>query len=115
MGVGRGGKATSCRWPNRGGSRAAKSLWWERPAVAQLELRRVRKSYQSVEAVRGVDLTIANGSFTIFVGPSGCGKSTLLRMIAGLETLTGGEIWLDGLRCDPLLPSARGMAMVFQS
>jgi multiple sugar transport system ATP-binding protein len=83
--------------------------------VARLELKGVRKNYQSVEAIRGIDLQIADGSFTIFVGPSGCGKSTLLRMIAGLEDTTAGEIWLDGLRCDHLIPSARGMAMVFQS
>src|SRR6202167_77803 len=58
---------------------------------------------------------VESGSFTVFVGPSGCGKSTLLRMIAGLEDLTHGEIWLGGSRCDHLLPSSRGMAMVFQS
>jgi ABC-type sugar transport system ATPase subunit len=83
--------------------------------VARLELRGLRKSFQSVEVIHGVDLTVESGSFTVFVGPSGCGKSTLLRMIAGLEDLTDGEILLDGLRCDHLLPSSRGMAMVFQS
>jgi multiple sugar transport system ATP-binding protein len=83
--------------------------------VARLELRGVRKSFQSIEVVHGVDLTVESGSFTVFVGPSGCGKSTLLRMVAGLEDLTHGEILLDGTRCDRLLPSGRGMAMVFQS
>jgi multiple sugar transport system ATP-binding protein len=83
--------------------------------VARLELRGVRKSFQSVEVIHGVDLTVESGAFTVFVGPSGCGKSTLLRMIAGLEDLSEGQILLDGSRCDHLLPSSRGMAMVFQS
>jgi multiple sugar transport system ATP-binding protein len=84
-------------------------------SVARLELKAVRKSFQSVEVIHGIDLTVERGSFTVFVGPSGCGKSTLLRMIAGLEDVTDGEILLDGRRCDHLLPSSRGMAMVFQS
>jgi ABC-type sugar transport system ATPase subunit len=83
--------------------------------VAKLELKGVRKRFQSVEVIHGVDLVVGSGSFTVFVGPSGCGKSTLLRMIAGLEDVTEGEILLDGLRCDHLIPAARGMAMVFQS
>jgi ABC-type sugar transport system ATPase subunit len=83
--------------------------------VARLELKGVRKSFQSVEVIHGIDLTVEGGSFTVFVGPSGCGKSTLLRMIAGLEDVTDGEILLDGRRCDHLLPASRGMAMVFQS
>ena len=83
--------------------------------MARLELRGVRKSFQSVEVIHGVDLTVESGAFAVFVGPSGCGKSTLLRMIAGLEDVTAGEIRLDGQRCEHLLPSSRGMAMVFQS
>jgi len=83
--------------------------------MAKLELKEVRKSFQSVEVIHGIDLVVADGSFTVFVGPSGCGKSTLLRMIAGLEELTAGEVHIGGARCDHLLPSARGMAMVFQS
>jgi multiple sugar transport system ATP-binding protein len=83
--------------------------------MAELQLRQVRKSFQTLEVIHGIDLTVDDGSFTVFVGPSGCGKSTLLRMISGLEETSGGEIWLDGERCDHLLPSARGMAMVFQS
>jgi multiple sugar transport system ATP-binding protein len=83
--------------------------------VARLELRGVRKSFQSVEVIHGVDLVVESGSFAVIVGPSGCGKSTLLRMIAGLEDLTAGQILLDDARCDHLLPSSRGMAMVFQS
>ena len=83
--------------------------------MAKLELKGVHKSFQSLEVIHGIDLTVEDGSFTVFVGPSGCGKSTLLRMIAGLEEVTSGEIHIGGKRCDHLLPSARGMAMVFQS
>jgi multiple sugar transport system ATP-binding protein len=83
--------------------------------MAGIELKNVRKAFQNLEVIHGVDLAIADGSFTVFVGPSGCGKSTLLRMMAGLEEVTSGEIRIDGMRCDHLLPSARGMAMVFQS
>src|SRR5262249_30056700 len=68
------------------------------------------KSFQSVEVIHGVDLTVESGAFAVFVGPSGCGKLTLLRMIAGLEDVTAGEIRLDGQRCEHLLPSRRGMA-----
>ena len=83
--------------------------------MAKLELKGVHKSFQSLEVIHGIDLTVEDGSFTVFVGPSGCGKSTLLRMIAGLEELSSGEVHIGGIRCDHLLPSARGMAMVFQS
>src|SRR5262249_41556359 len=78
-------------------------------------LKGVRKSFQSLEVIHGIDLTIEDGAFTVFVGPSGCGKSTLLRMMAGLEEVSAGEIDIDGARCDHLMPAARGMAMVFQS
>jgi multiple sugar transport system ATP-binding protein len=83
--------------------------------MAKLELKGVHKSFQSLEVIHGVNLTVEDGSFTVIVGPSGCGKSTLLRMIAGLEELSSGEVHIGGVRCDHLLPSARGMAMVFQS
>jgi multiple sugar transport system ATP-binding protein len=83
--------------------------------MAGIELKSVRKAFQNLDVIHGIDLAIADGSFTVFVGPSGCGKSTLLRMMAGLEEVTSGEIHIDGVRCDHLLPSARGMAMVFQS
>ena len=83
--------------------------------MAAIELREVRKSFQSLEVIHGINLAVDEGAFTVFVGPSGCGKSTLLRMIAGLEEVSSGEIHIDGKRCDHLLPSARGMAMVFQS
>ncbi len=83
--------------------------------MASIALKSVTKSFQGLEVIHGIDLAIKDGSFTVFVGPSGCGKSTLLRMMAGLEEVTDGEIHIDGTRCDHLLPSARGMAMVFQS
>ena len=59
-----------------------------------LKLRGVRKSYDAVEVIKGVDLDIAPGEFVVFVGPSGCGKSTLLRMIAGLEEISGGDLFI---------------------
>jgi len=78
-------------------------------------LRGVRKTFDTLEVIRGVDLTVTDGEFVVFVGPSGCGKSTLLRMIAGLENITAGELLIDGQRCNDLPPSERGIAMVFQS
>lgn len=78
-------------------------------------LRQVRKSFGSVDVIHGIDLDIPEGSFTVFVGPSGCGKSTLLRMIAGLEEVTEGEIRIRDRDVTDLDPSARGIAMVFQS
>ncbi|HET6466874.1 MAG TPA: ABC transporter ATP-binding protein, partial [Geminicoccaceae bacterium] len=83
--------------------------------MATLQLKDIHKSYGDVQIIKGVDLAIEDREFCVFVGPSGCGKSTLLRMIAGLEEVSGGEVLIDGVRCDHLLPAARGMAMVFQS
>jgi multiple sugar transport system ATP-binding protein len=83
--------------------------------MATVVLRDIRKSFDTVEVIRGVDLTVREGEFVVFVGPSGCGKSTLLRLIAGLETITSGEILIDGVRCNDLPPAERGIAMVFQS
>ncbi|MDB5554046.1 MAG: transporter-like protein [Rhizobium sp.] len=78
-------------------------------------LRDVRKNYGSLEVIHGIDLTVGEGEFVVFVGPSGCGKSTLLRMIAGLEEVTDGEIAIKGRDVTDLDPSDRGIAMVFQS
>ena len=83
--------------------------------MAGLALRKVRKSFGSVEVIRGVDLDIADGEFCVFVGPSGCGKSTLLRMVAGLEEMSGGVIEIGGKDVSPLPPAKRGISMVFQS
>jgi len=83
--------------------------------MAEVVLRDVRKSFDALEVIHGASLTVHDGEFVVFVGPSGCGKSTLLRMIAGLETISSGEIMIAGKRCDDLPPSERGIAMVFQS
>ncbi|QRM57917.1 sn-glycerol-3-phosphate ABC transporter ATP-binding protein UgpC (plasmid) [Sinorhizobium sp. BG8] len=82
---------------------------------ASLTLTDVRKSYGSLEVIHGIDLTIGEGEFVVFVGPSGCGKSTLLRMIAGLEEITDGEVAIKGRDVTDVDPSERGIAMVFQS
>ena len=83
--------------------------------MAGLELKNIRKSYGSVEVIKGVDLSIDHGEFVVFVGPSGCGKSTLLRMIAGLEDITGGDLHIGDARVNTAQPRDRGVAMVFQS
>ncbi len=82
--------------------------------MSGLELIDVSKSYGATRVLDGVSLSIAPGEFFAFLGPSGSGKSTLLRIIAGLESLDAGEVWLDGQRIDGLAPGARGIAMVFQ-
>jgi len=82
--------------------------------LATLSLRNVSKQFGSLEVIRDLSLDIGSGEFSVFLGPSGCGKSTLLRMIAGLETLGGGEIHLGGVRIDQMSPGERGVAMVFQ-
>ncbi len=83
--------------------------------MAQVVLRRVCKSFGGTEIIHSVDLEVADGEFVVFVGPSGCGKSTLLRLIAGLEDVSSGELFIDGARVNDALPSQRGIAMVFQS
>jgi multiple sugar transport system ATP-binding protein len=83
--------------------------------MAAITLTRLRKSFEAVPVLRGIDLSIEDGAFVVLVGPSGCGKSTLLRLIAGLEEPTSGEIHIDGRRVDGLAPKDRDLAMVFQS
>ena len=75
---------------------------------------KVEKRYGDVQVLRPLDLKLADGEFTVLVGPSGCGKSTTLRILAGLETLTGGEIYFDGRPVSRLDPKDRDIAMVFQ-
>ncbi len=83
--------------------------------MATVQLNQVRKSFDSTEIIKGVDLTIHDRDLTVFVGPSGCGKSTLLRLIAGLEDITSGDLLIDGQRVNDIPPARRGLALVFQS
>ena len=83
--------------------------------MGRVTLRGVEKRYRETQVIRGIDLEVRDGEFMVFVGPSGCGKSTMLRMIAGLETISAGEVEIDGERANELGPSERGVAMVFQN
>jgi multiple sugar transport system ATP-binding protein len=83
--------------------------------MAFLELKGVEKYFDSVHAIKGINLQIEKGEFIVFVGPSGCGKSTLLRMIAGLTDIDSGSVHLDGREITTLPSSKRDLAMVFQS
>src|SRR5512142_1209178 len=83
--------------------------------MANVTLRGITKSFGATQVIKGVDLDVAHREFVVFVGPSGCGKSTLLRLIAGLEDITSGDLFIDGIRVNASLPSQRGIAMVFQS
>ncbi len=84
--------------------------------MAQVSLRNVVKSYDGgVQAVKGISLEIHDHEFVVLVGPSGCGKSTTLRMIAGLEEITDGEIWIGGDLVNDVPPRDRDIAMVFQN
>ncbi len=83
--------------------------------VASVDIQSVKKRFGEVEVLHGVDIVIADGSFTVLVGPSGCGKSTLLRMIAGLENISSGEIRIAGRVVNQVPPKERDIAMVFQN
>ena len=83
--------------------------------MAEVAIDNARKSYGGTEVLKGVDVTVAHGEMLVILGPSGCGKSTLLRMIAGLETVTAGEIRIGGRRVNELEPMDRDIAMVFQN
>ena len=83
--------------------------------MGSIQLKDLRKSFDDLEIIKGVNLDIKDGEFMVFVGPSGCGKSTLLRLIAGLEEVTSGSIISDGRDVTGLQPFDRHMAMVFQS
>jgi multiple sugar transport system ATP-binding protein len=101
-----------------GGPVAKKSLGERqgRRSMAQVSIRKVVKAYEGgVQAVKGIDLEIADHEFVVLVGPSGCGKSTTLRMIAGLEEITAGEIAIGGRVVNDIPPRDRDIAMVFQN
>ncbi|MDX1464677.1 MAG: ATP-binding cassette domain-containing protein, partial [Halomonas sp.] len=83
--------------------------------MASVTLEKINKTFGSTHIIKDLDLQVADGEFVVFVGPSGCGKSTLLRLIAGLESITDGELKIaDGVVND-LPPRERGVGMVFQS
>jgi multiple sugar transport system ATP-binding protein len=82
--------------------------------MAEVKITGLEKRYGAVHALQGIDLSIADGEFTVLVGPSGCGKSTLLRTIAGLEDITGGTIAIGGKIVNDMRPRDRDVAMVFQ-
>src|SRR5665213_3562858 len=83
--------------------------------MAAVGIDNVRKAYGNVEVLHGVSIDIEDGEFVILVGPSGCGKSTLLRMIAGLESITKGEIRIGDRVVNDVEPKERDIAMVFQN
>lgn len=88
----------------------------EEPVVSEIVLKNVCKEYDNNQfAVKDFNLEINDKEFVIFVGPSGCGKSTTLRMIAGLEEISDGELWIDGELCNYLEPRERELSMVFQN
>ena len=83
--------------------------------MATVSLENLKKSFGRTDVIHGVDIDIADGEFIVIVGPSGCGKSTLLRMVAGLETVTSGEVRINGARVNEKEPMERDIAMVFQN
>lgn len=83
--------------------------------MGNIEFKNLHKSYAKTEVIHGIDGQVNDGEFVVIVGPSGCGKSTLLRMIAGLETISDGDITINGKRVNDLEPAERDIAMVFQT
>src|SRR5450759_692442 len=83
--------------------------------MASVQIKGVEKYFGGTHVIRGVDIEIEDGQFAVLVGPSGCGKSTLLRMIAGLEEISGGEIFIGGKVLNDMQPKERDIAMVFQN
>ena len=82
--------------------------------MSSISLKNVKKAYGDDVVIENLNLEIKDGSFTVLVGPSGCGKSTTLRMITGLETITDGDILIDGKRVNDVAPGKRDISMVFQ-
>ncbi len=83
--------------------------------MAEIQMRKVNKIFGKVHVIHDVDLEIDSGDFCVFVGPSGCGKSTLLRLVAGLEEISDGDMYIGGEKVNDRPPTERGVAMVFQS
>lgn len=83
--------------------------------MATVELKNVKKSFGAADVIHGIDVMVEDGEFIVIVGPSGCGKSTLLRMVAGLETVTSGDVLIGGARANDKEPMDRDIAMVFQN
>ncbi|WP_158817845.1 ABC transporter ATP-binding protein [Methylocapsa sp. S129] len=83
--------------------------------MASLRIKELVKAYGAAQVLHGVDLDVADGEFVVLVGPSGCGKSTLLRMIAGLDDISSGEMWIGDQLANALPPQGRNISMVFQS
>jgi sn-glycerol 3-phosphate transport system ATP-binding protein len=83
--------------------------------VASLDIQGVQKAFGQTQVLHGIDLAVRDGEMVVIVGASGCGKSTLLRIVAGLETPTGGQVLIDGRDVTPLEPADRDIAMVFQT
>ncbi|MBD1551746.1 ABC transporter ATP-binding protein [Pseudomonas typographi] len=83
--------------------------------MATLKLKNLKKGFEGLQIIKGIDLEVLDKEFVVFVGPSGCGKSTLLRLIAGLEDVSSGHIELDGRDITEVSPAKRDLAMVFQT
>ncbi len=83
--------------------------------MSELSARGLGKRFAHVEVLRSIDLAVKDREFVVLVGPSGCGKSTLLRLMAGLEAITVGDLFIDGVRMNDVPAAKRGLAMVFQS
>ncbi|QJF51858.1 ABC transporter ATP-binding protein [Roseobacter ponti] len=83
--------------------------------MATVSLQDIKKSFGPTDVIHGISTDIADGEFIVIVGPSGCGKSTLLRMVAGLETVTAGDVMIGGVRANDKEPMDRDIAMVFQN
>ncbi|MDC1396150.1 ABC transporter ATP-binding protein [bacterium] len=83
--------------------------------MAEIQIKNVEKWFGSYQALKSIDLSISDQEFMVLLGASGCGKTTLLRIIAGLETASKGEVWINDRRIDHLAPKDRGIAMVFQN
>jgi len=83
--------------------------------MAALRIEHLSKAYGPLAVLHDIDLEVADGEFVVLIGPSGCGKSTLLRMIAGLDDITGGELWIGDRLANRIAPQHRNISMVFQS